>query len=74
MTELTKPSVSSLWKNRRRMAWSALLSGVLFPFVTLASKSDQLAEIAIPFYLFVSSVVTVYTGSATYGETRDGNK
>ena len=30
------------WKNRRRMAWLALLAGLLFPLLLLWSDSDQL--------------------------------
>lgn len=52
------------WKNRRRMAWISLLSGVGFPSLILASESATLSAIAIPFYSFVSLVVVTYIGGA----------
>ena len=53
------------WKNRRRMTWLAVLSGLLFPLLILYSDSDQLGQIAIPFYMFVSSIAGAYIGFAT---------
>ena len=53
------------WKNRRRMTWLALVAGLLYPLLMLYTASDQLGQIAIPFYLFVSSVVGSYFGFAT---------
>lgn len=53
------------WKNRRRMTWLALVAGLLYPLLMLYTASDQLDQIAIPFYLFVSSVVGSYFGFAT---------
>lgn len=53
------------WKNRRKMAWLALLAGLLFPVLLLATDSEQLGLVAAPFYLFVGAVVGAYIGFAT---------
>lgn len=53
------------WVNRRRMAWIALLSGVTYPLLVLVTDSQQLKDIAVPFYMFVSAVVGAYIGFAT---------
>jgi len=53
------------WKNRRRMAWLAMLAGLAFPLLILASESPTLGTIAMPFYIFVSAVVGSYMGFAT---------
>ncbi len=52
------------WKNRRRMAWLALLAGLLFPLLLLWSDSDQLGSVAGAFYVFVTGVVASYIGWA----------
>lgn len=56
------------WKNRRKMAWMCAIAGILYPLLVLWTKSTELGEIAMPFYLFVSSVVGVYIGFATYDD------
>ena len=53
------------WKNRRRMAWLALVAGLLFPVLLLATESYQLGAVAGPFYIFVGAVVGAYIGFAT---------
>lgn len=53
------------WKNRRRMAWTALIAGLLFPLLLLWSQSDQLGAVAGAFYVFVATVVGAYIGFAT---------
>jgi hypothetical protein len=58
------------WKNRRRMAWITLLSGVSFPLLILGSESPTLGQIALPFYGFVAGVVMAYIGAATYEDTK----
>lgn len=55
----------SRWRNRRRMAWTALIAGLLFPLLLLWSQSDQLGAVAGAFYVFVSAVVGAYIGFAT---------
>jgi uncharacterized membrane protein YiaA len=53
------------WKNRRRMAWAALIAGLLFPLLLLWSDSDQLGSVAGAFYVFVTGVVASYIGWAS---------
>lgn len=53
------------WKNRRRMAWLALLAGLLFPVLLLWTESDQLGAVAGSFYIFIGAVVGAYIGFAT---------
>lgn len=54
------------WKNRRRMAWLAVVSGLFFfPGLILFTESDQLGAVAAPFYVFVTGVVASYIGWAT---------
>lgn len=50
------------WKNRRRMAWLALIGGLSFPALMLVK---DLASIAGAFYLFTGSIVGAYIGFAT---------
>lgn len=56
------------WKNRRRMAWLALLAGLAFPLLLLYTESDQLGSVAGAFYVFVTGVVGSYIGFATYDD------
>lgn len=56
------------WRNRRRMAWLALLAGLLFPLLLLWSESDQLGAVAGAFYVFVGAVVSAYIGFATWDD------
>ena len=53
------------WKNRRAMAWTCMVAGLLFPALLLVTESDQLGAISGPFYVFVSAVVGAYVGFAT---------
>ena len=53
------------WKNRRRMAWLALVAGLLFPLLLLWTDSDQLGSVAGAFYIFVTGVVASYIGWAS---------
>lgn len=55
---------SDRWKNRRRMAWLALVAGLLFPLLLLWSDSDQLGSVAGAFYVFVGAVMVSYIGGA----------
>lgn len=56
------------WLHRRRMAWSSLIAGLLFPLLLLWSQSDQLGAVAGAFYIFVSSVVGAYIGFASWDD------
>jgi hypothetical protein len=53
------------WKNRRHMAWLALIAGLSFPLLVLFTDSTELGELATAFYLFVAAVVGSYMGFAT---------
>lgn len=53
------------WRNRRKMAWISLLAGLAYPLLVLFTESTELGAIAVPFYIFVSSVVGAYIGFAT---------
>jgi hypothetical protein len=53
------------WKNRRRMAWAALVAGLAYPLLLLYTESDQLGAVAGPFYIFAGAVVGAYIGFAT---------
>lgn len=56
------------WKNRRRMAWLALLAGLAFPLLLLYTDSAQLGAVAGAFYAFAGAVVAAYIGFATYDD------
>lgn len=58
------------WKNRRRMAWAALVAGLGFPLLLLYTESDQLGAVAGAFYTFVGAVVGAYTLAATYDDVQ----
>lgn len=58
------------WKNRRRMAWFALLAGLAFPLLLLWLDSDQLGSVAGAFYVFVTGVVASYIGWATVDDLK----
>lgn len=56
------------WKNRRAMAWIALIAGLMYPLLILYTESDQLGAVAGPFYVFVMGVVGAYIGFATFDD------
>ena len=60
------------WKNRRRMAWLALLAGLIFPLLLWVTDSSQLGAVAGPFYIFVGAVVGAYVGFATLDDRWQG--
>jgi len=47
------------------MAWVSLLAALGYPLLVLFTESTALGDIAVPFYLFVSSVVGAYIGFST---------
>ena len=53
------------WKNRRAMAWIALLAGLAFPLLLLYTASDQLGAVAGAYYIFITGIVGSYIGFAT---------
>lgn len=64
------PDPERRWKNRRRMAWMAMISGVLYPALFYLTDSPHLAAIAVPFYMFIGMVVSVYIGASTWETTK----
>lgn len=52
-------------RNRRGMAWAALVAGILFPFLVWVGDAERLTAIVTPFYAFVGTVVGAYVGFAT---------
>lgn len=56
------------WKNRRRMAWLALIAGLAFPVLLLFTESAQLGAVAGAFYGFAGAVVAAYIGFATWDD------
>lgn len=65
------PDPATKWKNMRRMAWVALVSGVAYP-VSLYFVDDgkSIADVAMPFYLFVGAVVGAYMGFSSWGDKK----
>jgi len=59
------PNEIDRWKNRRHMAWVCMVAGVGYPLLVLGTNSRELGEIAVPFYMFIASVVGAYIGFAT---------
>lgn len=60
MTE-PHPNLAKRWANRRRMAWASLI-GALVGYPLIALAQPKLVEMAIPFYLFCTGVVSMYIG------------
>ena len=59
------PNEIDRWKNRRHMAWVCMIAGIGYPLLVLGTNSRELGEIAVPFYMFIASVVGAYIGFAT---------
>ena len=59
------PNEVDRWKNRRHMAWVCMIAGIGYPLLVLGTNSRELGEIAVPFYMFIASVVGAYIGFAT---------
>lgn len=54
------------WRNRRRMAWCALVGALAYPLLALAAHDGTaITAMAGPFYLFVGAVVGAYIGFST---------
>lgn len=60
------PDPKIRWKNRRRMAWLAMVAGLLYPMLFLFVDSPNLASVAWPVMGFCGSIVSVYTGSSAW--------
>lgn len=63
------PNQKSRWKNRRRMAWVALVSilvvTILAFFIVAESRLKLLGDVINMFYLSMASIVGAYVGFAT---------
>jgi hypothetical protein len=62
------------WKNRRRMAWLAMIGGLSFPLLVLFTSSEQVSALAGAFYTFVGMVVGAYVGFATWDDANFKDK
>jgi hypothetical protein len=45
-----------------------MVAGVGYPLLVLGTNSRELGEIAVPFYMFIASVVGAYIGFATWDD------
>lgn len=52
------------WKNRRRMAWIAFGSTILYPFFAAVLGNEVITSLATHHYTFATSVVMIYIGGA----------
>lgn len=63
------PNPKLRWKNRRKMAWIALISilivTILAFFVVQESRLKLLGDVINMFYLSMASIVGAYVGFAT---------
>lgn len=65
------PDPATKWKNMRRMAWSALVVGLVYPVsVYFVEDGKSIVDMAMPFYLFVGAVVGAYMGFSTWGDKK----
>ncbi len=62
------------WKNRRYMAWVCMVAGIGYPLLVLGTNSRELGEIAVPFYMFIASVVGAYIGFAAWDDKNMMNR
>jgi hypothetical protein len=62
------------WKNRRRMAWLAMLGGLFTPLLVLVTESEHVVGIAIPAYSFFTLVVSMYIGGAVIDDNNFKDK
>ena len=53
------------WKHRRFMSYISMFAGLVYPLLIIVSDSEQLGVIAVPFYLFITAIVSAYLGFAT---------
>jgi len=54
------------WRVRRRMAIASFIAGLAFPLLCL--EEIKLMQLAMPFYSFITGIIVVYIGSATYDD------
>ena len=53
------------WKNRRKMAWIAIISGIAYPVETIWFDPAIVASMTAPYYLFLGTILAAYFGFAT---------
>lgn len=61
------------WTIRRRMAIVAFASGLLYPVLLAfapAESVSQVADVAMPFYTFVTFIVSLYATAVTWEDNK----
>ena len=57
------------WRHRRKMAWIAFWAGVSYPLLLMITmifdKEASMLTLAVPYLMFLASVVGAYIGMAT---------
>jgi hypothetical protein len=51
-----------------------MVAGVGYPLLVLGTNSRELGEIAVPFYMFIASVVGAYIGFAAWDDKNMMNR
>jgi len=75
-TNLPQPNMTVRWTNRRRMAWTALVSMILVTILILFTdlvpdtRLKILSEVITWFYFCSVSVVGAYMGLTTYASVK----
>lgn len=74
IAEENPETVADTWKNRRRMAWIALISMILFTIYLFTfapmEKLKPLGDVITWYYMTMSTIVCAYMGLATYAYVR----
>jgi len=67
--KINSPNPKLRWQNRRRMAWTALVSILIVTFLSFfvveESRLKLLGDVINIFYLSMASIVGAYVGFAT---------
>ena len=67
--KINSPNPKLRWQNRRRMAWTALVSILIVTFLSFfvveESRLKLLGDVINMFYLSMASIVGAYVGFAT---------
>jgi hypothetical protein len=51
-----------------------MVAGIGYPLLVLGTNSRELGEIAVPFYMFIASVVGAYIGFAAWDDKNVMNR
>lgn len=66
------------WKNRRKMAWTSLISMLIFTililFVVPESRLTILTDVIVWFYFAMTSIIGAYMGFTTLSAIKNGKK